>query len=94
MSSNAPGPVAPSDQHTGAAHACGGGREERAMAKVTSECDLCGDQSPLVLHARCHLTAPLQATLEGDVLILRCYLPECMREVARFIVTSVEAPHA
>lgn len=49
-------------------------------------CDLCGDQGPLLLHARCHLTAPLAAEINGDVLILRCYLPECGREVARFKV--------
>jgi hypothetical protein len=49
-------------------------------------CDLCGDQGPLFLHARCHLTAPLQVSLEDDVLIIRCYVPECNREVARFKV--------
>ena len=49
-------------------------------------CDLCGDQGPLLLRARCHLTAPLQVTLDGDELILRCYVPECSREVARFRV--------
>ena len=49
-------------------------------------CDLCGDQSKLLLKARCHLTAPLMAELDGDILILRCYVPECMREVARFCV--------
>ncbi len=47
-------------------------------------CDLCGDQGPLVLHARCHLTAPLAVELNGDELILRCYLPTCRREVGRF----------
>ncbi len=48
------------------------------------ECELCGDQGPLLLKARCHFTAPLAVTLEGDTLILRCYIPECSREVARF----------
>lgn len=47
-------------------------------------CDLCGDQGPLLLHARCHLTAPLQIEMDGDELIIRCYVPDCRREVARF----------
>jgi len=49
-------------------------------------CDLCGDQGPLLLTSKCHLTAPLQAVLDGDTLILKCYVPECGREVARFKV--------
>ncbi len=53
-------------------------------------CDLCGDQGPLFLHARCHLTAPLQVELDGEMMILRCYLPECGREVARFKVQRNE----
>lgn len=53
-------------------------------------CDLCGDnRQPMHLHARCHLTAPLSATLENGVLTLRCYLPECRRVVARFNVSNV-----
>lgn len=51
-----------------------------------ASCDLCGDQGPLLLHAKCHLTAPLKVTLDGDTLIVACYLPECGREVARFKV--------
>jgi hypothetical protein len=47
-------------------------------------CDLCGDQGPLVLMSRCHFTAPLRVERNGESLILRCYLPECGREVARF----------
>ncbi len=47
-------------------------------------CELCGDQGPLLLKARCHLTAPLMVTLDGDTLILSCYLPDCGKEVARF----------
>ena len=57
------------------------------MADKTREpagCELCGDQGPLLLNARCHLTAPLQASLEGSTLILRCYVPDCRKEVARF----------
>jgi hypothetical protein len=54
--------------------------------KIPDACDLCGDQGPLLLKARCHLTAPLAVTLDGNVLILSCYLPECRKEVARFQV--------
>lgn len=47
-------------------------------------CDLCNDDvSELFLRAVCHVTAPLRVSREGDVLILRCYVPECRREVAR-----------
>lgn len=53
-------------------------------------CDLCSGQGELVLRARCHLTAPLAVSREGDVLIIRCYLPDCKREVARFRVTDSE----
>lgn len=49
-------------------------------------CDLCGDQGPLLLQAKCHMTAPLRVVLDGDTLILFCYVPECNREVARFKV--------
>lgn len=58
------------------------------------KCDLCADQPSddvLYLHARCHMTAPLQASREGETLILRCYIPECRREVARFSVVSTAA---
>lgn len=47
-------------------------------------CDLCGDNSgELFLRARCHPTAPLRAVKEGDVLTLRCYIPDCNRVVVR-----------
>lgn len=54
------------------------------MTDAPEACDLCGDQGPLLLKARCHLTAPLQVELDGDIMIIRCYLPTCRREVARF----------
>lgn len=60
------------------------------MSDIPTYCDLCSNQSPFVLHARCHITAPLQASLEGDILILRCYVPECCREVAKFKVVEVQ----
>lgn len=56
------------------------------------DCDLCGDQGPLLLKAKCHLTAPLAVTLDGDVLIVRCYLPACGREVARFNIVRPGNP--
>jgi hypothetical protein len=60
---------------------------ENDELKAAASCDVCGDQGPLLLKSRCHLTAPLQAVLEGETLILRCYLPECGKEVVRFQVT-------
>jgi hypothetical protein len=60
------------------------GAAMRAALAGGLACDLCGDQGPLLLKARCHLTAPLQVVLDGDTLILKCYLPDCGREVARF----------
>ena len=57
---------------------------EVADAATTQECDLCGDQGPLLLHAVCHLTAPLRVTRDGDLLVVSCYVPSCGREVARF----------
>jgi len=53
------------------------------------KCEFCGDQGPLHLHARCHMTAPLQATLEGDILTLSCYLPNCGRKIVRFKVLEI-----
>lgn len=47
-------------------------------------CEFCGDQDHLILKPRCHLTAPLLAELDGDTLVLKCYIPSCMREVVRF----------
>lgn len=56
-------------------------------------CDLCGDQKALWLESGCHFTAPLAARLEGEWLIISCYVPECNREVARFKVTTcIPAP--
>jgi hypothetical protein len=52
-------------------------------------CDLCGDaDGALFLRARCHLTAPLLARLDGEWLILSCYLPTCGREVVRLKVAT------
>lgn len=62
-------------------------------------CDLCDDQpsnEDLFLHSKCHMTAPLQATLETGNdgrrrIVLRCYMPECAREVATFIIYEGES---
>ena len=59
------------------------------------KCDLCatGADVPknLTLRAKCHLTAPLAVRFEGNILILSCYVPECSREVARFIIQKPKA---
>lgn len=68
------------------------GADRTKKVEAAQKCDLCSDNSipaTLVVHGRCHMTAPLQATLEGNVLILRCYIPECRREVGRFIVQKI-----
>lgn len=63
------------------------------MAKksaLPNGCVLCEDNhGPMYLHAKCHLTAPLQASMEHGVLTLRCYIPECGRVVARLQVTDI-----
>lgn len=53
-------------------------------------CEFCETEDAAFLHARCHLTAPLKAELHGHILILRCYIPECAREVARFNVNAFD----
>jgi len=56
-------------------------------------CDLCYDiTASQFLHARCHPTAPLRAIKEGDVLILRCYVPTCDREVVRLTLARPAMP--
>ncbi len=57
-----------------------------AESVPAEECEFCGSSGPLQLTPRCHTCAPLMAILEGDTLTLKCYLPECQREVARFTV--------
>ena len=52
-------------------------------------CELCGDW-PSRLSSKCHPTAPLKVEmLEGGILVLSCYVPECGREVARFWVLAI-----
>jgi len=67
-----------------------GGTETAGMTTIPKSCDLCHDTNgapeELFLHGVCHLTAPLQASLIGTELILRCYVPDCGHEVARFTV--------
>jgi len=42
--------------------------------KPTLKCDLCGDQPETVfLHAHCHLTAPLQVSIENGEVVCRSY---------------------
>lgn len=68
------------------------GASRTPKVEAAQKCELCSDNSipeVLVLHGRCHMTAPLQVTLEGNVLILSCYIPECRREIGRFIVQKI-----
>lgn len=53
-------------------------------------CELCGDvPDKLMLAQRCHPRAPMRAALAKDgVLSLYCYLPECNRHVASFLVSA------
>ncbi len=55
---------------------------------MTENCERCGDQpSPEEIQhlvARCHLPGPLSASIVDGILNLRCYLPDCGREVATF----------
>jgi hypothetical protein len=56
-------------------------------------CDLCTESSgkpeELFLHGRCHMTAPVQVSIIEDVLIVRCYVPECGREIVKFRVVEL-----
>lgn len=47
------------------------------------KCDLC-DNPAMHIHAKCHITAPLRAEIDGTKLTLYCYVPECGRKVAQF----------
>lgn len=60
------------------------------MSLVVKGCDLCGDW-PVVLGSRCHPAAPLRVEMVSPTeLVLRCYVPTCNREVARFTITEVK----
>ena len=62
--------------------------------KLKPKCELChdkkGEPEAFALRARCHMTAPLQATYDArtGVLTLRCYIRECSREIASFKVEA------
>lgn len=57
--------------------------------KPTLKCDLCGDQPETVfLHAHCHLTAPLQVSIENGEVVCRCYVPTCNREIVRLALAG------
>jgi len=57
------------------------------------KCEFCGDvHDTMFLQPRCHPTAPLLARLDGHVLTLLCYLPDCGREVARLKVARILPP--
>jgi hypothetical protein len=47
------------------------------------ECDQCGEtEGGLYLHAKCHMSSPTWAILDGEKLTITC--AECGKEVARF----------
>ncbi len=56
-------------------------------------CDLCqgqdGKPEAIYLHGLCHMTAPCEASIEDGHLVLRCYVPDCRREIARFEISEV-----
>ena len=54
-----------------------------------AKCDLCGDNSRVHLHSRCHMTAPLAADIAEGVLTLQCYVPECGRILGQFRVGEI-----
>lgn len=60
---------------------------------IAEKCELChdpktGEPEEMYLHARCHMSAPLQASYKDGILVLRCYIPECSRVVAQFKVSK------
>ena len=60
------------------------------MKKLESGCELCGD-FPARLHSKCHPSAPLRMELATPtLLIVRCYVPTCNREVAKFVLLAEE----
>lgn len=55
--------------------------------QVKVQCGLCDESNVLQLRTKCHLSAPLKVELvDQKTLILRCYVPDCSREVARFTI--------
>lgn len=51
-------------------------------------CELCGD-FPAHLESRCHPSAPLRVeALSEHEIALYCYVPECNRLVARFLLAG------
>lgn len=56
------------------------------------KCELCDDTGELELAARCHPSAPMRVKLDGHLLTLYCYVPECSREIVSFNVVSVHHP--
>ena len=70
----------------------GEGAKRTKKIDASPRCELCDDNSipdKVRLSGRCHLTAPLQATVEGNILTLSCYIPKCRREIGRFIVERI-----
>ena len=54
-------------------------------------CEVCGYDSSIYLHGRCHPDAPTWAVISGDVLTIEC--ADCGKVVARFFVLdAVDMP--
>jgi len=61
-------------------------KDAHAPVPEIKGCELCGD-FPVGLHGRCHTTAPLRIDMEDSTtMVVRCFLPECNRVVAKFRV--------
>lgn len=56
------------------------------------KCEFCDEvNGEMFLHAKCHIAAPLEVSVVDGWLIIRCYLPDCGKEVARFKLANEEA---
>lgn len=55
-------------------------------------CDLCQDEDgkpqAIFIHGRCHMSAPSWVSIEDGHLVVRCYVPDCQREIARFEIVE------
>lgn len=51
------------------------------------KCAICANPA-MYIHAKCHITAPLFAMIEGNKLTLGCY--ECKKELATMTLTGLK----
>lgn len=50
-------------------------------------CEVCGDDSSMYIHSRCHGDVPTWAALSGDTLTIEC--AECGKVVTRFRIRQI-----